>query len=345
MNEFSICIPNFNYENFLGITLQSVVEQSYTRFNVLISDNASTDRSIEVIEKFAQNDARILFKVNKSNVGFAGNLDECGRMADKNWMIMLSSDDVMTENALQEYERFITLIPEGQQFAFSSTFDKIDANGNHISIIEASKSIWYDTDIDSLLTERMGCKIYKVPSNIMLKRCLETFYNPFNFAATCFLRNSYEKVNGYGGGRVYNPDKWFHWKLLTVTECVYFIDRPLFQYRWHQQNQQAIQKEADVLKFWYDEYRNCFEVDTLMLHKSGLTRPELVDLYTMHLMKYILADLKNANVQSAKRLLNWGRACYPSAFTKNKYYFVLNFLSKLGVLGSGAIRLILAFRK
>ena len=65
----------------------------------------------------------------------------------------------------------------------------------------------------------------------LLRRCLAQMNNPFNFAATCYPRRLYQAVEGYGAGRLINPDKYFHWKLLAVAERAYFVDRPLFAYR------------------------------------------------------------------------------------------------------------------
>lgn len=340
MTEFSICIPNFNYEKYLSITLNSVQAQTHPNFNVCMTDNASTDNSVGVMCEFAERDSRFSYKVNLSNVGFAGNLDKCGSMADKEWMIMLSSDDVMNAVALEEYTKFIGFLPGSEESIITSTFDKIDSEGNHMSFIKASPTLWHETDIDPDLTSKMGCSVYKVKSGEMLKRCLERFYNPFNFAATCYKRDSYNMVNGYGGGRVYNPDKWFHWKIMTVTDFVYFIDKPLFQYRWHQQNQQAIQKEADVLKFWYDEYRNCFEADDKMLKIAHLERKDIIAYYCNHIMKYIYSDIKNNNRFSAKRLLNWGKACYPNQFKTSKYYYIFSMLISLMPLSSFVVRMV-----
>jgi len=345
MAEFSICIPNFNYEKYLGITLKSVQEQIYPNFNVCITDNASTDNSVDVIKKYADQDCRFLYNVNTTNVGFAANLDKCGSMADKEWMIMLSSDDVMLPDALQEYNKFISKMPGHERCAFTSTFDKIDSEGSHISYVKGSNSLWFESDIDRRLTMEMGCNVYKVESSEMLRRCIQIFYNPFNFAATCFLRDSYQTVNGYGGGRVYNPDKWFHWKIMTVTDYVYFIDKPLFQYRWHQQNQQAIEKESDVLKFWYDEYRNCFEIDNVMLEKVGMKREDVIKMYCKHLIKYVFAEIKANNQYKAKRLLNWGCACYPKAFRSDRYYQILSILSALGFAGCKVANLLQSVSK
>ncbi len=90
---FSVCIPNYNYERFLGRTIQSVRDQMGAEFEILVSDNASTDRSMDIVRGFA--DPRIRWRVNRCNVGFAGNLDRAARLAEGERMIMLSSDDLM----------------------------------------------------------------------------------------------------------------------------------------------------------------------------------------------------------------------------------------------------------
>ncbi|MEK6237000.1 MAG: glycosyltransferase, partial [Planctomycetales bacterium] len=63
--KFSVCIPNYNYEKYLGVTIQSVLDQSHRDFEILVSDNASTDRSIEIVEGFE--DPRIRARINACN--------------------------------------------------------------------------------------------------------------------------------------------------------------------------------------------------------------------------------------------------------------------------------------
>ena len=327
--KFSICIPNFNYEHYIDITLTSVHHQLYDNFEVLISDNASTDKSIEVIKKHAIADSRVSYRAKPSNIGFAGNLDEAGRMAQGNWMIMLSSDDVMNNNALAEYNKFIQLIPKEQTFAFSSTFEKIDSAGNFIEFL-GPNSLWNNDDIDEQLTNQMGLTIYKVNAAEMLKRSITKFLNPFNFASTCYLQATYTKVGGYGGGRLYNPDKWFHWKILAEVDFVYFIDAPLFQYRWHNTNQAAQQSQSQILKYWMDEYRNCFEISDSFLLKTGLHANAIPQYFIDRcIVPYVFNYLKQGQIVMAKRLLNFGLSCYPNQLKKNKYYYPLYIISRI----------------
>lgn len=327
--KFSICIPNYNYAHYIDITLASVHNQLYSDFEVIISDNASTDKSVEVIQKYAHADKRINYKVNPTNIGFAGNLDEAGRMASGDWMIMLSSDDVMKEHALAAYHQFIQLVPSNEQFAFCSTFEKIDSDGHFLELL-GPNSLWKTGDIDQYLTSKMGYDVYKVKASEMLKRSITKFLNPFNFASTCYPQERYHRVGGYGGGRLYNPDKWFHWKILTEVDFVYFLDAPLFQYRWHTSNQAAQQSQSQILKYWLDEYRNCFEISDSMFQKTGLPTNSVPQYFIDRcIIPYVFNYLKQGQDLLARRLLSFGLSCYSSQIKQNKYYYPLWLLSRI----------------
>ncbi len=74
-----------NYERYLGRTIQSVLDQNDPDVEILVSDNASNDRSVEIVRGFA--DSRIRLRVNRCNVGFAGNSDRAAGMAEgTRWM-------------------------------------------------------------------------------------------------------------------------------------------------------------------------------------------------------------------------------------------------------------------
>lgn len=310
---FSICIPNFNYASYMDITLTSLKEQTVDNFEILISDNASTDNSVGVIKKHKENGLPIQYVINTSNIGFAGNLDKVGALAKAPWMIMLSSDDVVNKSALEVYNKFISIKGNDKNYAFCSTFEKIDSEGKFMEFLSpAQSSVWYKSDIDAELTKQMGFDVYKVSAAEMLKRCLTRFLNPFNFASTCYPKEVYEKVGGYGGGRLYNPDKWFHWKIMAELEDVYYLDNPLFQYRWHNNNQANQQQQNQVLKYWIDEYRNSFEVTSKMLLLSQLTADTIKANFVRRcILPYIMKYARKNEIIFAKRILNYGLACYP----------------------------------
>jgi glycosyltransferase involved in cell wall biosynthesis len=331
--KFSICIPNYNYEQYIERTIRSVLDQSHDDLEILISDNASSDRSVEIIQSIE--DPRIRLRVNACNVGFAGNLDRAANMASGDFMIMLSSDDMIRPGTLAAYEIFLnSLGGDREQCVVSSTVDIIDPDDIVTDRISLERQVWRESDRVPGLDEIAGGPVCQVAAAELLKRCLQTMKNPFNFAATVYPRSLYRKVEGYGGGRLINPDKWFHWRLLGVADTAYFIDRSLFAYRWHPQNQTAQQASAGALKYLVDDYASVLEIGEDSLARAGLTRDQVSRAFVEYdIARHGLATLARGQRERAQRILDFGRATYPQITRRNKKAMALAGLLSLRPLG------------
>jgi len=331
--KFSICIPNYNYERYLGRTIQSVLDQSYAHFEILVSDNCSTDGSAALVQKIG--DPRIKLAINRCNVGFAANLDRASRMASGERMIMLSSDDLMRPDALATYKKLYDhLGAAGDDVIASASWDVIDGQGNLTGQTGPDRTLWFDADRDAALGEVIGAPVYSVAASELLKRCLGSLRAPFNFAATVYSAKLYQAVEGYGGGRMLNPDKWFHWKVLAVAERAYFVDRRLFAYRWHGENQASLERTASALKFLVDQYVSTLELDGKLLERLGLSRDDVAAAFIEYdIARHGLATLARGQRLRARRILNFGRAAYPEALARNRRARFLRALLALGPLG------------
>lgn len=330
---FSVCIPNYNYGRYLGQTIKSVVEQEGVDLELVISDNASTDNSVEVIKGFS--DSRIKLQVNRCNVGFAGNLDQVGSMASGDHMIMLSSDDLMAPGALRRYQAILKeLGPRSGESVLTATWDVIDPQGQKTGTQGPDKELWPEKDRVPQLESSVDHPVYGVGGTELLGRCLKKLRNPFNFAATCYPLSLYQRVGGYGGNRLVNPDKWFHWKILRVAEKAYFVDAPLFCYRWHPTNQTALELNAGSLKFLVDEYVSTLELDASVLQNLGLTRDQIIKAFLENdIVNHGLATLARGSRSRAKRILRFGEAVYPDQLRSVGRRWLLRSLLLLGPLG------------
>ena len=65
----SIIMPNYNCERFIEETVNSVINQTYQNWELLIVDDCSTDNSVEIIKKCCNSDARIKLFINEKTVG------------------------------------------------------------------------------------------------------------------------------------------------------------------------------------------------------------------------------------------------------------------------------------
>ena len=104
---FSIIIPVYNAEKHLSKTLESVENQCFTDFEVLLVDDGSTDSSTEICSSFADKDSRfILYKKSNGGVCSARNLGI--RHANGEFVVFVDSDDVIEDSLLTDALRIIS---------------------------------------------------------------------------------------------------------------------------------------------------------------------------------------------------------------------------------------------
>jgi len=341
--KFSVCIPNYNYGKFLERTLRSVLQQTYDDFEIVVSDNASTDNSVEVVQNI--DDPRIKLSVNRCNIGFAGNLDRAVRGADGDFIILLSSDDVMRPGALETYARAYTLL--GNQADATVLCASCDLIDEHDRVTGRSdfpgREIWQDADFDAEFAATLGEPAYRVGAGKLLRRSLNRVENPFNFCATAYPRKLYEAVEGYGGNRLFGPDKRFHWRLLGVADSAVFIRRALFGYRIHSQNQVAQQTQSGALKYLIDGYMNSFETEAALLTKAGLSRTDLESAFIeFEIVRHGLALLSEGKRTTARRTFAFGLAAYPRNMRRNWRAWVFQILLLSGPIGTWVAKLLRA---
>lgn len=111
---FSVIIPLFNKEKFIGATLKSVLEQSFTDFEVLIVNDGSTDSSVEIIKKFS--DPRIRY-FSQENEGVSSARNYGIEKAKSNYISFIDADDYWYSGFLEEMFENIKKYPEHKVFS------------------------------------------------------------------------------------------------------------------------------------------------------------------------------------------------------------------------------------
>ena len=96
----SVIIPVYNSELYLREALSSIIQQSFTDYEVLCVDDASTDRSLDILKEFAGKDHRFQVLVNTERSGAARSRNKGLSKAKGEYIIFLDSDDVFYENLL-----------------------------------------------------------------------------------------------------------------------------------------------------------------------------------------------------------------------------------------------------
>ncbi|MEP6810205.1 MAG: glycosyltransferase family 2 protein, partial [Chthoniobacterales bacterium] len=97
----SVCIDSFNYGRFLPEAIDSVLRQSWQDFEIIISDDRSTDDSWAIAQRYAAQDPRIIAAQNPQNLGMVKNRNAALARARGEFVKTLHADDfLVSENAL-----------------------------------------------------------------------------------------------------------------------------------------------------------------------------------------------------------------------------------------------------
>lgn len=98
--QFCVAIPTHNGAAWIKQTLQSILQQSFQNFEILICDDGSTDDTLKIIRKFRNKKIRIV--ANKINVGYGKNLQRIKKLATGEVLFLMGQDDILLPGALQK---------------------------------------------------------------------------------------------------------------------------------------------------------------------------------------------------------------------------------------------------
>ncbi len=114
--EFSIIVPAYNVEKYIGSCIESILQQSFSDFELLIIDDGSTDETLAVIKQFAERDRRIqLF--SKKNAGLSHTRNYGIERATGKFLYFVDADDLLEKDALLHIETQIRSNPNADIIA------------------------------------------------------------------------------------------------------------------------------------------------------------------------------------------------------------------------------------
>ncbi len=164
----SVLIPVYNGERFLRQTIESILAQTFTDFELILVDDCSSDRSAAIIQSY--NDPRIRFFVNDKNLGNGGTRNRLVQLARGKYCAVLDHDDLCLPERLERQVKFLDAHPE---IGFcSSAIEIIDEQG-----------------------QMAGERWYNIPANHEEIKCGILFCCPVSHVTVMFRREEYL---GYG---------------------------------------------------------------------------------------------------------------------------------------------------
>lgn len=231
----SVIIPNYNHAKYLKKRIDTILNQSYQNFEILILDDCSADNSRNIIEEYRYHDkvSQIIF--NETNSGSTFKQWNKGiRLAKGELIWIAESDDFAERDLLQNLQSEFELDTElGIAYCQSNMVnDKDEVTGSWQS--------WTDDLSSDLFKKR-----FKYVGKDYIKEFLIYKNTIPNASAVLFQKKFYEMI-GEADENVLKCSDWLTWiKLLTVSKVVY-IPQHLNNFRFHDESVIArVKKTSD----------------------------------------------------------------------------------------------------
>ena len=160
----SILMPTFNTDpKLLDETIDSVINQRYTRWQLCIADDGSTSAdTVEALKKWQGKDNRISIVFNENGAGIAANTNAALELATGDYCVFLDHDDLLTEYALFEVASRIVQQPQ-LKFLYSDE-DKLDQSGNR-----TDPHFKPDWNPDLLLSQNYICHLVALKRELIIQ--------------------------------------------------------------------------------------------------------------------------------------------------------------------------------
>ena len=227
--EVSIILPAFNAENFICASIESILDQSFKSFELIIVDDGSIDSTLQKIRSFK--DHRILIIENKHNIGISKSINKAIDISCGKYIARIDSDDLMIKNRIELQYKFLEEFPE-------------------IGVVGSAIELFGNTIIN---------RIHTYPSQNSTIKSLIIFENPLAHPSVMFRRDLILRIGGYSEDYPYIED-WELWYRLSKITNFHNLSDVLIKYRIHNksvsQAHTVLQEvsKLKLIKLMFDDY-------------------------------------------------------------------------------------------
>lgn len=209
--DISILLPTYNAEKYISDSLESITQQTYKDFNILIIDDCSTDNTFNIIKRYKERDSRIQIFRNSKNLGVVQTRNKLFDLSKSEYLAICDADDIYARNRLQV------------QLDFLKVNKDIDA-----------VSSYFIHGIGSSLICKFPLETNLIYSYLYLKN---VFPNP----GAMVRKSSIQRANIKYREKFQFASDFDFWSRLSENGKLANVDECLFSYRIH--NQQISEKK------------------------------------------------------------------------------------------------------
>ena len=224
MPKVSVIVPNYNHEKFLVQRIDSILNQTFQDFEVILLDDNSTDKSTEIFEKYQNHPKIVHVVVNGINSGSVFQQWIKGvNLSKGNFIWIAESDDYADETFLDETLKMINS-RDGLGMVFTDT-RKVNQGGISLGLVSESKKTLRDLSLKGGVIDSSNVTIY------LLKRMVIVNASSVLFTKKALLDIDFEVL-----GKFINTGDTFVYIGIALKYDVLFLASPLNYMRLHDSN-------------------------------------------------------------------------------------------------------------
>ena len=238
--QFSVVIPLYNKQNSIAATLQSVLEQTYTNYEIIVVDDGSTDDSARVVEELMKNFPSLQGGdrgrlIRKPNGGVCSARNRGIQEAKYDYIALLDGDDLWDEHYLEEQVKLIQDFPEAKMWGIN--FAEM-SKGELIRKLPTGLPEGYRGYVENY---------FQIPGRISDLYCSSSVVIP---------KEVFDKV-GYFDERIKYAEDSDMWFRIIATYPVAFYDQYMAFYQYDAENRALNHKIMlqDYLPFYVNKYK------------------------------------------------------------------------------------------
>ncbi len=279
----SVCLPTYNYANYLPQAIISCLSQSYEPIELITVDDASTDNSGDIVRSF--DDSRIRFVENPVRLGLVENWNKALSLARGEIIKFLFADDYLAEDAI---ERIVNVFENHDADIVFTAARVIDAQGNQIYVHQPYPESRY------------------LPGRDEAKRCLKEGNYIGGPSSVAIRTSALEQVGRFNETLRFHVDQEM-WLRIMLGGDAYFLAEPLVSVRQHEGSEtrrleRIGQLQKETLKF----LSCCLQNQQIRSLLSELEVSELISQYENLSISEFLRSMKSRSYWEGCKILATG---------------------------------------
>lgn len=216
----SVVIPSYNHEKFIRECVDSVLEQTYENFELIIIDDGSRDGTADILKNYNDNRIQLVFQ---ENAGAHNAINRGLSLAKGEYLTILNSDDIYMKNRLELIMEYLLNKPKVSMA--SSYIEIIDSNSKKLAI----KQAWKNMEPWVIEHKEISFAGTEDPiKNLIMANYISTTSN------MVFTKKLYDDIGGMRNLR-FAHDWDFALRAAEYGKCE-VIEKPLMKYRIHSTN-------------------------------------------------------------------------------------------------------------